>query len=179
MTFPIPKSMELIEEVEPGVGKVIMVKTGQVQYRYLPGNPQGKKTWALARAPEAAQRQSKAMQTVPGFASEMAANAHEARKRKKGEAIVRMAKERGLAINTPIEVYAEAAAMLTMEIFNDENSLRDRLEAYKKVGGDVGLVENLRDGYESGTPAIAIQINVSPEMTEKYIDAEIIEIDSE
>lgn len=174
--YTVPASMEFIEEVEPGVAKVLSIKTKQIQYRYLPGNPQGKKQWALARTPPALAKRHAELKD-PLVAQEFNNAGREARRVKKAEAIVRMAKEKGLAVNTPIEVYAEAAAMLTMEIFNDENSLRDRLEAYKKIGGDTGMVENLRDSEQAGAPTVAIQINVSPEMAEKYIDAEVIDVE--
>ena len=91
----------------------------------------------------------------------------EARERKKGEAIVRMARERGLAANTPLEVYAEAVAQLTDELFNKDHKLKDRVDAYVKLGRDVGVVEQVvRQQATDGV--IAIQINVSPELIGQY-----------
>lgn len=177
--FKVPKSMELIEIVEPGIAKVLMVNSNQIQHRYLPGNPQGKKNWAMAKLPPQMQANLDAVKENPELARQFGRMGAEQRAKKKGEAIVRMAKERGLDISTPLEVYAEAAALLTMEVFNDENSLRDRLEAYKKVGGDVGMVENLREHADGGQPVVAIQINVSPEMAKKYIDEKDTIIDVE
>ena len=41
-----PGGLELLEIVEPGIGRV-RTASGKIQYRYLPNNPQGKQMLSL------------------------------------------------------------------------------------------------------------------------------------
>jgi len=91
-------------------------------------------------------------------------------KEKKQAAILRRAKEHlsleaSQRVNLPIDVAAEAAAELYMEVFEHDNPLRDRAKVYKDVGQDVGFVDKRSGGGGAGT--VNIQINISEEAVDK------------
>lgn len=108
-------------------------------------------------------------------------------KEKKQAAILRRAKEHlsleiASIVTLPVDVAAEAAAELYMEVFERDNPLRDRAKVYKDVGQDVGFV----DRHTGITPGqVNVQINISQKATEgieeedKIFDAIYKELDNE
>jgi hypothetical protein len=95
---------------------------------------------------------------------EMQLRGQDAIKEKKQAAILRRAKEHlsletGSLVTLPIDVAAEAAAELYMEVFEHDNPLRDRVKVYKDVGRDVGFVD--KHGVGGGPNIVNVQINIS------------------
>ena len=85
------------------------------------------------------------------------------REEKKQAAIMRRAREHlsleaSARVRVPDDVAAEAAAEIYMEVFERDNSLRDRVLTYERIGRDAGFVDRQISG---GPQAIQININVS------------------
>ena len=101
-------------------------------------------------------------------AKEMSVRGQDAIMEKKQAAILRRAKEHlsletSRLVNLPIDVAAEAAAELYMEVFEHDNPLKDRAKVYIDVGRDVGFVD--RRGVGGGGQAIQVNINISEKAT--------------
>jgi len=118
----------------------------------------------------------------PMNAVELSKKGEVAKKTKKHDAIVRMAKEHldtptAQRIRQAADVYAEAAALLTMEVFETDNPLRDRVYTYERVGGDVGLVDKYKDNKNVQATQVHLNITISDKAmagideTDEIIDA--------
>ena len=104
------------------------------------------------------------------------------KKQKFQDAITRMAHDHldgktAGRIENATDVYAEAAALLTMEIFEPDNPLRDRTHTLERVGAVAGVVDKYKDGKGGPTQAIQVNITISDkalagiEASDEIIDA--------
>ena len=118
----------------------------------------------------------------PMNAIEMSKKGEISKKQKFDDAITRMAldhldgKTAGRIANAT-DVFAEANAFLTMEIFEPDNPLRDRVYTMERVGAVVGVIDKYKDKRDGPTQALQVNITISDkalagiETTDEIIDA--------
>ena len=118
----------------------------------------------------------------PMNAAEMSKKGEVSRKQKFQDAITRKAIEhldRKTAgrIENATDVYAEAAAIMSMELFEADQPLRDRTNAFERIGAAVGVIDKYKDGKSGPTQAIQLNITISDkamagvEANDEVIDA--------